>query len=323
MKHGPTEDYRDEYLRLNAALDDATAALAATLRDHGSERGPPRRYRIPPPTGSSTTAPSRTRRRRPPPGSAGSARPPSSCRPSSARPCAWRPCSPTSTCPPASRSPRGAAATAPTCVDACPAGCGRDVAWRAGMRRDDLFDATACRHHMTQYTEHRAADLRHLHRRLPALAQGLTLAAGRPVRSPPTPLPPTDSRATLRSLENGFHFQEGAADTWRSTRTSSRTELAARGLRLTRQRRAVVDAVAASDACLSPLDVYQAARASLPGTRTHDRLPDARAARRDRRPAPHPRRGRLRASGPRRDGARALRRLRRRAAASRSSPSAT
>jgi Fe2+ or Zn2+ uptake regulation protein len=42
------------------------------------------------------------------------------------------------------------------------------------------------------------------------------------------------------------------------------TELAARGLRLTRQRRAVVDAVAASHACLSPFDVFQAARAGCP-----------------------------------------------------------
>ena len=35
------------------------------------------------------------------------------------------------------------------CVDACPAGCGRDVQWRAGMARDELFDAAACRRHMT------------------------------------------------------------------------------------------------------------------------------------------------------------------------------
>ena len=41
-------------------------------------------------------------------------------------------------------------------------------------------------------------------------------------------------------------------------------EFAARGLRLTRQRRAVVDAVAASDACLSPLEVYHSARAGCP-----------------------------------------------------------
>ena len=30
------------------------------------------------------------------------------------------------------------------CLDACPAGAGRDVAWRAGMARDLLFDAAAC-----------------------------------------------------------------------------------------------------------------------------------------------------------------------------------
>ena len=41
-------------------------------------------------------------------------------------------------------------------------------------------------------------------------------------------------------------------------------ELAARGLRTTQQRRAVVEAVAASDACLSALDVFQAARVRCP-----------------------------------------------------------
>jgi epoxyqueuosine reductase len=30
------------------------------------------------------------------------------------------------------------------CVDACPAGAGRDVAWSAGMTRDALFDEKAC-----------------------------------------------------------------------------------------------------------------------------------------------------------------------------------
>ena len=38
------------------------------------------------------------------------------------------------------------------CVDACPAGCGRDVLWRPGMARELLFDAGACRHHMTLFT---------------------------------------------------------------------------------------------------------------------------------------------------------------------------
>jgi len=34
------------------------------------------------------------------------------------------------------------------CLDACPADAGRDVAWRAGMPRDELFDAAACSRYM-------------------------------------------------------------------------------------------------------------------------------------------------------------------------------
>jgi epoxyqueuosine reductase QueG len=30
------------------------------------------------------------------------------------------------------------------CVDACPAGAGKDVTWRAGMPRDELYDEKAC-----------------------------------------------------------------------------------------------------------------------------------------------------------------------------------
>jgi epoxyqueuosine reductase len=39
------------------------------------------------------------------------------------------------------------------CIDACPAGCGRDVHWRAGMARDELFDAAACSHQMTLFDD--------------------------------------------------------------------------------------------------------------------------------------------------------------------------
>ncbi len=34
------------------------------------------------------------------------------------------------------------------CLDACPAHAGHDVAWKAGMARDLLFDAAACERHM-------------------------------------------------------------------------------------------------------------------------------------------------------------------------------
>ena len=38
----------------------------------------------------------------------------------------------------------GRCGTCRACVDACPAGAGRDVAWGAGLPRDDLFDEKAC-----------------------------------------------------------------------------------------------------------------------------------------------------------------------------------
>jgi epoxyqueuosine reductase QueG len=34
------------------------------------------------------------------------------------------------------------------CLNACPAGAGRDVAWQAGMARDLVFDAAACEKYM-------------------------------------------------------------------------------------------------------------------------------------------------------------------------------
>ena len=37
------------------------------------------------------------------------------------------------------------------CVDACPAGAGRDVTWSAGMPRDDLYDERACERETDKY----------------------------------------------------------------------------------------------------------------------------------------------------------------------------
>jgi epoxyqueuosine reductase QueG len=39
------------------------------------------------------------------------------------------------------------------CIDACPAGAGRDVQWRADLTRDDLYDEKACEHHLDGYEE--------------------------------------------------------------------------------------------------------------------------------------------------------------------------
>ncbi len=39
------------------------------------------------------------------------------------------------------------------CVDACPAGAGRDVSWRAGMPRDVLYDSEACDRHQRRFPQ--------------------------------------------------------------------------------------------------------------------------------------------------------------------------
>jgi epoxyqueuosine reductase QueG len=39
------------------------------------------------------------------------------------------------------------------CVDACPAGAGVDVTWRAGMPRDQLYDARACEGETNKYED--------------------------------------------------------------------------------------------------------------------------------------------------------------------------
>ncbi len=53
------------------------------------------------------------------------------------------------------------------CLDACPAGAGRDVAWQAGMTRDSLFDAAACEQHMDSLEADGTPHLRALRGRLP------------------------------------------------------------------------------------------------------------------------------------------------------------
>jgi Fur family ferric uptake transcriptional regulator len=63
-------------------------------------------------------------------------------------------------------------------------------------------------------------------------------------------------------IESDFQFQKEAAMSFDTAQVSA--ELAARGLRLTRQRRAVLDAIAAAPSSLSPVQVYDAARDRCP-----------------------------------------------------------
>ena len=202
---GPPQDYEQEYLRLNVALDDATATLADVL----ARPRPRRRARARPRATARQRPPARSRTRPPPraPASAGSARPRCSSRPSSARPCAWPPCSPTSSCRPASRHARAAAATAAPAWTPAPPAAAATCTWRAGMPRDELFDAAACRHQMTLFTA------------VEAQICGICIAAC-PYRArtdrPPGTRPPSSrvapdglvlGTATLLVTENGFQFQ--------------------------------------------------------------------------------------------------------------------
>ncbi len=172
LHHGPTEDYREEYRRVNAALDAATSTLADALREHG--------HRTEVVSATNDTRPGDEGRGRT--GGAlgdGAARGGNGDTPDRDRSA----CFPHKTAAtqaglgwigktalfvsndfgPAVRlatvftdlalpfgTPilEGRCGDCRACVDACPAGCGRDVRWRAGMPLSRLFDAGACRHHM-------------------------------------------------------------------------------------------------------------------------------------------------------------------------------
>jgi epoxyqueuosine reductase len=147
LRHGPTFDYQQEYGRVNDALDDATGTLVDVLRAHGRAA---ERVAATQETNGNTPFPHKTAAT-----SAG---------------LGWIGKTALFVSPdfgPAVRlatvfTDLGLPAGEPVvesdcgecraCVDACPAGCGRDVLWQPGMARELLFDAGACRHHMTHLT---------------------------------------------------------------------------------------------------------------------------------------------------------------------------
>lgn len=148
LRHGPTPEYHQEYVRLNAALDDATGTLVDVLTVHGNRaericatsNGSPDSAEFPHKTAATTAG------------------------------LGW--IGKTALFVSTGFGPAVRLATVFTdlelpvgepvvesgcgacgaCVDACPAGCGRDVLWRPGMARDQLFDAAACRLHMSGLT---------------------------------------------------------------------------------------------------------------------------------------------------------------------------
>lgn len=173
LRHGPTEDYREEYRRVNAALDAATSTLAQALREHGfrAEALPATSDMRPHDAGRGLARDAR--------GGNGDARDRdrSACFPhktaATQAGLGWigktalfvsndfGPAVRLATVftdlslPFGTPVLEGRCGDCRACVDACPAGCGRDVRWRAGMPLSRLFDPDACRHYMaTTYGDH-------------------------------------------------------------------------------------------------------------------------------------------------------------------------
>jgi epoxyqueuosine reductase QueG len=146
LRHGPTADYQHEYERLNISLDDATSTLVDHLREHGRQA-----IAVPATVGDdgngSRPFPHKTAATQAGLGWIGKTALFVSAE--------FGPAVRLATVftdlelPPGEPTARGSCGDCRACVDACPAGCGRDVDWRAGMERDQLFDAQACRHHMS------------------------------------------------------------------------------------------------------------------------------------------------------------------------------
>ncbi len=148
LHHGPTEEYEQEYLRLNMALDDATTTLVDVLQLHGhaAERVPAtvagelNGHRLFAHKTAATSA-----------GLGWIGKTALFISPE------FGPAVRLATVFTDIELPVGEPITESrcgecrACVDACPGGCGRDVLWRAGMRREKLFDAAACRHQMTLF----------------------------------------------------------------------------------------------------------------------------------------------------------------------------
>lgn len=145
LQNGPTPAYREEYRSLNRSLDEATALLAGTLEAHGHAA-----LRVP-----ATSA------------AASAAEPQISHKAAATRAgLGWigktalfvshefGPAVRLATVftdlelAPGRSVESGLCGPCRACIEACPAGAGRNVQWTAGAPRDELFDAFACERHL-------------------------------------------------------------------------------------------------------------------------------------------------------------------------------
>jgi len=147
LRHGPTEEYRAEFVRLNAALDKAGSGLADELRGRGHQAYvvPPTRHggasddevAIFPHKTAATTA-----------GLGWIGKTALFVSPEFGPSVRLATVFTDLLLPTGDPVRESSCGKCRECVAACPAGCGHDVLWRAGMPRDELFDAAACRRHM-------------------------------------------------------------------------------------------------------------------------------------------------------------------------------
>ncbi len=144
LRHGPTPDYQEEYLRLNVALDDATQTLVDVLRFHG--RGA---RRVAATTGDDGGRPFPHKTAATRAGLGWIGKTALFVSPEFGPAVRLATVFTDLELPAGEPVEESRCGACRECLDACPAGCGRDVLWRAGMARELLFDADACRHQMT------------------------------------------------------------------------------------------------------------------------------------------------------------------------------
>jgi epoxyqueuosine reductase len=164
LRHGPTVTYQAEYARVNDALDAATARLAGELVSHGC-----RAVAVPSTVHGATAAATACVPDKATTVGDGAHSLFSHKRAATRAGLGWIGKTALFVSPefgPAVRLATlftdlelapgepilsGSCGDCRSCVDACPADAGHDVQWRAGMGRDELFEATACERHMERY----------------------------------------------------------------------------------------------------------------------------------------------------------------------------
>lgn len=152
VENGPTPAYYAEHQRLNARLRDASEALAALLREHGAAAEPIDPADPDPAFTDWTDArvfPHKTAATQAGLGWIGKTA--LFVSPTLGPKVRLATVFTDAALPVGVPVTEGRCGSCRRCVDACPAGAGRDVTWTAGMPRDALLDARACERQCDSY----------------------------------------------------------------------------------------------------------------------------------------------------------------------------